>query len=528
MWCKIIHIFLFFIFLNAPVHSWGQVNTGEICDNGIDDNEDGLIDLNDPDCDCQTSVPPSHIPNPSFEEIDCCPSGNSQLNCAKTWIQASEATTDYMNRCGYFERDQFPLPKPIPDGDAYIGFRNGRFTRNPEPNWKEYTGACLNSPLEAGTQYTFQFHIGFVDRNISPPMDVVLYGTTDCKNLPFGVGDRSYGCPTNGSGWKVLGKVYVSGSQEWRRYEITTTPAEDIAAIAIGPDCIELDLSVNPYYFLDNLILANSQLFGPTIEKIGHPCNPEFGLLASERQNVDYQWYRDGIAIVGATDRFLQFDQREGKYQVMIMTGGNCVLSAPYDYIIPTFETQTRKIICPDATFAFGEMDLNRSGSYTHTFTTRDGCDSTVHMDLTVLTESVDTVQEYFFKGETFEMGPYRFNSPTASTFPLVSSIGCDSLVHLILDEYDIYIPNAFSPNGDGLNDTFTIYGNDALIKVQSMRIFDRWGNRVYQQDETQPVNWNGTNNGKQMESGVYGYLLDLILYDGSIKVLSGDITLLR
>jgi len=71
----------------------------EVCDNGIDDDMDGLIDLNDPDGNCLSAAPISLIPNPSFEDKSCCPNSNSMLEC-DTWIQASVATTDYMHSCG--------------------------------------------------------------------------------------------------------------------------------------------------------------------------------------------------------------------------------------------------------------------------------------------------------------------------------------------------------------------------------------------------------------------------------------------
>ena len=501
----------------------------EICDNGIDDDGDGLIDLNDPDCECQQAEPPSHIPNPSFEEIDCCPSGNSQLNCAVTWIQASEATTDYYNRCGYFERNGFPLPRPIPDGNAYIGFRNGRFSgENPNPNWKEYTGACLNAPLEAGTQYTFQFHIGFVSYDISPPMQVVVYGTPDCKNLPFGVGDREFGCPLNGSGWQVLGSVNVSGNAQWKQYEITTIPTQDITAIAIGPDCVELNLQENPYYFLDNLILADSERFGPKIGLKGNPCSRDFSIVSSARNHATYQWYRDGVALVGETDRELRIDLIEGSYQIMINTPTACIVSEPYDYIIPTFETESRVTVCPEETYPFGGQILSQSGQYTHTFQSKDGCDSTVHLDLHILADRVDTANEYFFRGETFRMGPYSFRTPVSTQVSLVSSLQCDSLVHLNLQEYDLYIPNAFSPNDDGVNDVFTVYGRDDLIELESIHIFDRWGDRVFEGTKGQSMEWNGTSLQGSVDGGIYAYQVEVILHDGKRKTLSGDVLLIR
>lgn len=536
MAAKLLYILFTFILASAYQTSYAQIV--EICDNGLDDDGDGLFDLNDPDCICQ-STPISHIPNPSFEDINCCPTGNSQLSCADTWVQASDATTDYFNRCGYFEREQFPVPLPIPDGNAYIGFRNGHFSRSspyntpdnsydPNPNWKEYTGACLLAPLEAGTQYTIQFSIGFVDYNISPSMSVVLYGTTDCDNLPFGVGNREFGCPTNGSGWQVLGQVHVSGNMEWKQYEISTIPRQDIVAIAIGPDCIELDLDVNPYYFLDNLVLADSELFGPTIQKVGHPCSPDFRIIASEKQNASYQWYRDGVAIVGASDRELWIGGIEGKYEVLVKIDSNCVLSAPFNYAIPVYRTQSRVVICPEEVLRFGGETLARSGNYSHTFQTGDGCDSLVDLELIILKEKMDSVKAYFFEGETFSVGPYNFYSPGTANLTLSSSRGCDSLVHLTLEEYRLYIPNAFSPNGDGINDYFTVYGSEDFIDIQSLRIYDRWGKRVYSIQKGSSYRWDGTDNGVEISSGVYIYVLDLILHDGTKKMIKGDVMLLK
>ncbi len=176
------------VFLSLNFHSGesGYDVMVEICDNGFDDDGDNLIDLNDPDCECMQNQPESLIPNPSFEDQNCCPSGRSQLSCAVDWVQASEPTTDYIHTCGWLGWDNIALPVPFPDGDGVIGFRDGRNIQGvSERNWKEYLGACLILPLKAGIEYTFEFHVGFVDTQVSPAINITFFGTEDCEFLPF-------------------------------------------------------------------------------------------------------------------------------------------------------------------------------------------------------------------------------------------------------------------------------------------------------------------------------------------------------
>jgi len=152
----------------------------EDCSNALDDDGDGLIDLNDPDCTCEILSPESLIPNPSFEESTCCPIQRSMLNCAVGWEQASEPTTDLIHPCGWTGWNGHFPPTPFPDGEAIMGFANGRVGGgSAEYNWKEYAGACLTGPLKANTEYRFEFYIGFTNETLSPTLDITFFGTTN-------------------------------------------------------------------------------------------------------------------------------------------------------------------------------------------------------------------------------------------------------------------------------------------------------------------------------------------------------------
>ena len=167
-------------------------------------------------------------------------------------------------------------------------------------NWKEYAGACLNSPLLKNTSYRFEFQLGFLDYLTSPPLNVTFFGTTNCDNLPFGGSDDRFGCPTNGPGWIRLGSQYISGytGNTWIQGAIEVTPDEDITAIAIGPDCPGVPSTVNIYYYFDNLVLAETKEFEFQITEVGHPCSEDFQLQVPNDTDLSYQWYKDGVALL--------------------------------------------------------------------------------------------------------------------------------------------------------------------------------------------------------------------------------------
>jgi gliding motility-associated-like protein len=110
-----------------------------------------------------------------------------------------------------------------------------------------------------------------------------------------------------------------------------------------------------------------------------------------------------------------------------------------------------------------------------------------------------------------------------------VRALGCEPLTGApvsgttLLD--GIYIPNAFTPNGDAVNDILKVYGS--IIKDIHLMIFNQWGEKLFESD-SQDRGWDGTHKGKQQPSGVYMYVCRLNLIDGTTVDKKGIINLIR
>lgn len=93
------------------------------------------------------------------------------------------------------------------------------------------------------------------------------------------------------------------------------------------------------------------------------------------------------------------------------------------------------------------------------------------------------------------------------------------------LSSKEIFVPNAFTPNGDGRNDVLLVYGN--YVASIQFRIFNQWGQLVFVSGNISN-GWNGTYNGQQQPVGVYAYTLKVVLQDGSVINKKGSVNLVR
>lgn len=111
--------------------------------------------------------------------------------------------------------------------------------------------------------------------------------------------------------------------------------------------------------------------------------------------------------------------------------------------------------------------------------------------------------------------------------------IASDTLIIEVRKERRVYFPNAFSPNDDGVNDRFTVYGQQPNVQsIQRLTVFDRWGGLIYDATDLSPndlsTGWDGKVKGKPADAGVYVYMAEVLFLDGLVEVYSGSVSLLR
>ena len=458
---KIIKIVISIFFLAQTTFSFSQ----EICDNGIDDDGDGLIDLNDNvDCVCAPVLIPSLIPNPSFETTNCCPSSYSQVSCAASWSQATNATSDYFN-CGFnFGSATNAGLAPPPDGSGYLGTIFS-------PGWQEYVGSCLISPLLAGQSYTLNMNIasapidgqggvcngGIIDY---PPIDITIFGHPGCPAFPIGTTD----CPSSvDPAWIVVGTATYNPVPNWGIITITFTPSININAVIIGSPCAlpagySPPSGCYPYFYYDNLILQSTS-FSNSIAQSGQWCTNDIQLTTSPTANSTYQWYLNGVALAGETGLTIDISANNygvGNYTIVTTTGGDCASSSD-SIVIPPFPTSNFSApsscaslinfvdnsIFPSGTITNWDWDFgdgntstlqNPSNNYTNSglynpvliITGDNGCKDTISIPINIFSNlsSNFNIGNYALNDSTFGIpkGICEFESVTFSDNSTISS----------------------------------------------------------------------------------------------------------
>ena len=247
-----------------------------------------------------------------------------------------------------------------------------------------------------------------------------------------------------------------------------------------------------------------------------------------------------------------------GVYSISLKNSAGCdSLVFQVLQVLPSPGTNESRSFCTGDTLAVFDTLLTEGGQICRTFTAENGCDS-IHC-ITAIALPLPQVSDgdtiFSVPGQSVALdGPAGFenyvwfpadssclNCPGIIVFPdtgyteyqltVTDDNGCDGLITyriIVLppcDPFRLNIPNAFTPNGDGVNDVFRVVPFEGVEAIGGLAIYDRWGEKVY--EGYGDVFWDGQIKGKPGPSDVYVYRID-VLCDGETQSIWGDVALLR
>lgn len=207
-----------------------------------------------------------------------------------------------------------------------------------------------------------------------------------------------------------------------------------------------------------------------------------------------------------------------GTYVPKVMDKNGCI------FILPPVEVEQRAPVVvdlgPDITITLGENTQlfagvdNAAGQVTYSWTPADS------VWLSCL-DCPDPFVDSLYYQNYFEV-------------LVLDSLGCrgtDQILVVVEKPRRIFVPTAFSPNGDLSNDFLLVHGQESA-QILDFRVYDRWGELVFENGDFTPndtsAGWDGNFRSKPMDPGVYVWVLEVQYMDGAKEVLKGNTTLIR
>lgn len=217
----------------------------------------------------------------------------------------------------------------------------------------------------------------------------------------------------------------------------------------------------------------------------------------------NFQIYIDGVPMTVGTYVFSNLTPSQ-TYSVTVVDLTTGCGSAPFDVNLNAIPTAEIVNAGPDYLIQAGEtVTLTASGNGTIVWNTGDAVSTNVSPVTT-----------------------------TTYTATMTDVNGCidtdDAIVTIEIDCGELFIPTAFSPNGDAVNSSFRIKIKPDCVKELNLKVFDRWGEVVF--ETTSPDgSWDGKFKGKELDSGVFVYVLEIMLdTDTELQKFKGNLTLIK
>ena len=251
------------------------------------------------------------------------------------------------------------------------------------------------------------------------------------------------------------------------------------------------------------------------IESIAPPCNDALGQITLSNISGgvgDFSSSLDSSSFSAVQNDIAVFDFVEsGVHIVAVSDNSGCVVTEEVQVLEPA---ETTIDLGPDQTIQLGDsLELQPMTNFTPTeiiWSSSAPC-----LDCTS-----------------------QFVTPTFLTEYIVTMYdenGCEAIDTInirVEKERNVFIPNAFSPDDNGVNDIFYINAGQDVAEVKRFVIFSRWGEVMFSQENFQPndpsMGWDGFFKNQRLNPGVFVYMAEIEFKDGFIEIYKGDVTLDR
>jgi gliding motility-associated-like protein len=221
-------------------------------------------------------------------------------------------------------------------------------------------------------------------------------------------------------------------------------------------------------------------------------------------------WSLDGVSY--HSDEFTNL--AAGDY-TLYFTNGNCVQTRAL--------TLEEKTITPFEMVSLIDLPVNTAIEITHNYL--DSLSHTFNWNPTTYLNCEDCISPVFSGSEEDVQLAVIVTDPDGCEQEAQVFIRADQSQH-------IFIPNAFSPNDDNVNDRFKPYVREGVVSTTSLQIFDRWGDQVYEEnilsDQVDINGWDGKRNGDHYNPGLFIYKASFTYTNGNVKEVFGEVHLIR
>jgi gliding motility-associated-like protein len=467
------------------------------------------------------------LPNGGFEQFTACPDSAGQIGRASGWSRPTAGTSDYFNACQQSIPPGFNVFIPgVPDnyfghqpahgGQGYAGFYcSDSVISLPNGNYKEYVSHPLATPMVPGEAYLVEFFVNLSDHSATPTHDIGALFSTEMPHrddahplteLPQITPDAST-LLDDSVGWTRIQACFIADSA----YAFITIGSFPAAASGLLPEGTTSAaagaagmLKDGPTGFPPAELISYYYVDDVSVQHLPKPdLGPDLTICAAETlevrnvfANISYVWS------TGDTGPVITVDA-EGSYVVQIADaqcpltdtvvlrrGPSVLFRLPPDTVV---DLCAQPHVLLDAHIYPANAEV--------TWSTGDTTDAIL----------VDAAATYRVHG-------------SADGFCAAST----SITVIDTCTPPVYAPNAFTPDGDGINDTWRPVCEAETYRELSWSVFDRWGHVVFSPSGPDDA-WDGTAAGRPLPVGIYAWRGRAYDTDTRrVRMLKGAIVLVR